>query len=75
MHACIQDLLLILLATCGFGVAGVLGAITAKDWSEDYVDRGNDLFPSQLNPFEGDLRDIRNGVAATAVSVIVLHTL
>ena len=62
-----QDLLLILLAACGFGVAGVLGAITAKDWSKDIIDN----IPSALDPYTGDIRDIRNDTAATAVSVLL----
>ena len=57
---------MILFAACGFGVAGVLGAITAKDWSEDIVD--NNIIPSSLNSFTGDFRDLRVDIAATSVS-------
>jgi hypothetical protein len=52
----------VVLAACGFGVAGVLGAITAKDWTDDYIDP----LPSDFVP--GDIRDIRTDIAATAVS-------
>ena len=61
-----QDILLILLAICGFGVAGVLGAITARDWTEDFnLDRSID----SRDTLSSDLVDIRNDLAATAVSV------
>ena len=56
--------MLILLAACGFGVAGVLGAITAKDWSEDIVDN----IPSFFDSVTGDIRDLRVDIAATSVS-------
>ena len=42
----------------------MLGAITAKDWTEDYVDP----VPSSLQPYIGDIRDIRTDIAATSVS-------
>ena len=42
----------------------MLGAITAKDWTNDYVDP----VPSGLQPYIGDITDIRTDVAATAVS-------
>ena len=45
----------------------MLGAVTAKDWSDDYVDYVDKL-PSFLDPFTSDIRDIRNDIAATAVS-------
>ncbi|MCG8623793.1 MAG: hypothetical protein MJE68_17600 [Proteobacteria bacterium] len=66
-----QDILLILLAICGFGVAGVLGAITARDWTEDFLDPLEQLIPNQdtRNAISSDLVDIRNDLAATAVSV------
>lgn len=64
--------MLILFAACGFGVAGVLGAITAKDWSEDVLDH----FPGAplkipydiLSAVGGDIEDIRIDIAATSVS-------
>ncbi|MCG8624794.1 MAG: hypothetical protein MJE68_22705 [Proteobacteria bacterium] len=64
-----QDILLILLAICGFGVAGVLGAITARDWTEDFLDPLEQLIPNQdtRNAISSDLVDIRNDLAATAV--------
>ena len=66
-----QDILLILLAICGFGVAGVLGAITARDWTEDFLDPLEQIIPDQntRNAISSDLVDIRNDLAATAVSV------
>ena len=42
----------------------MLGAITAKDWTDDYVDQ----VPPTLQPYIGDIRDIRTDIAATAVS-------
>lgn len=42
----------------------MLGAITAKDWTDDYVDP----VPSGIQPYIGDIRDIRTDIAATAVS-------
>ena len=64
--------MLILLAICGFGIAGVLGAITAHDWTEDFVDRFNleqsISDPDTRNALSSDLVDIRNALAATSVS-------
>ena len=63
--------MLIVLAICGFGVAGILSAIAAKNWSDDVLDR----VPSAL-PFTdiltSDVVDIRNGIAAAAVSVLIV---
>ena len=73
--------MLVLLAACGFGVAGVLGAITAKDWSEDVLDVRNQLsnfpfIPSELinviNALSSDVEDIRTNIAATSVSKTML---
>ena len=62
--------MLVLLAICGFGAAGVLGAITARDWTEDFVDplEQNIPDPNLRNAISSDLVDIRNDLAATAVS-------
>ena len=62
--------MLVLLAICGFGVAGVLGAITARDWMEDFLDPLEQLIPDadSRNAISSDLVDIRNDLAATAVS-------
>ena len=58
-----QDILLILLAIGGFGIAGVLGAITAIDWTNDF-----DQEIRRNNPLASDLIDIINALAATSVS-------
>ena len=59
--------MVIFLAAAGFGVAGILASIAAKNWSDDVLDR----IPSAL-PFAdiatSDITDIRNAMAATAVS-------
>ena len=63
--------MLILLAICGFGIAGVLGAITAHDWTEDFVDRFNldeSVSDSDIRDVSSDLVNIRNSLAATSVS-------
>ena len=64
--------MLILLAICGFGIAGVLGAITAHDWTQDFVDRFNleeSISDSDTRDvFSSDLVNIRNALAATSVS-------
>lgn len=61
--------MVIFLATAGFGVAGILASVAAKDWSDDVLNR----IPSAL-PFAdtatSDITDIRNDMAATAVSQI-----
>ena len=50
--------MLIVLAIFGYGVAGVLGVFTVKEWSDDIVKTiGTDL-----------VRDIRTDIAATTVS-------
>ena len=46
---------------CGYGVAGVLGAITAKDWN-------NDIMKYITN--REIVKDIQIDTAATAVSII-----
>ena len=58
------------LAICGFGVAGVLGAMTARDWTEDFVDPAQQAIPNDnlRNVIFPHLKDIRIEVAATAVS-------
>ena len=58
-----QDILLILLAIGGFGIAGVLGAITAIDWTNNF-----DQEIRRNNPLASDLIDIINALAATSVS-------
>ena len=59
--------MIIFLAAVGFGIAGILASIAAKDWSDDVLDR----IPSAL-PFAdvatSDITDLRNAIAATAVS-------
>ena len=62
--------MLILIAICGFGVAGVLGSITARDWTEDFLDPLEQIIPNAdaRNAVSSDLVDIRNDLAATAVS-------
>ena len=59
--------MVVFLAAAGFGVAGVLASIAAKNWSDNVLDR----IPSAL-PFSdvatNEITDIRNGMAATAVS-------
>ena len=55
---------LILFSTCGYGVAGVLGVITAKDWTNDIV--------KVINNRE-IVKDIRTDIAATAVSVVIVY--
>ena len=45
----------------------MLGAITARDWTNDWVDL-TDRLPSIVQPYVSDIRDIRNDIAATAVS-------
>ena len=64
-----QDILLILLAICGFGVAGVLGAITARDWTDDFYLELIDQDTRRHNPLASDLIDLRNALAATSVSI------
>ena len=44
----------------------MLGSVTAKDWTDNYVSI-IDRFPA-LDPYTHDIRDIRNDIAATAVS-------
>ena len=65
-----QDLLVTVVAFCGFGAAGVLSAMAAKDWNEDVIDP----LPSFLNSLIGDLTDIRNDMIATAVSINNIRT-
>ena len=60
-----QDILLILLAICGFGVAGVLGAITALDWTNDFPIDQDTL---RHYPLISDAIDLRDALAATSVS-------
>ena len=55
----VQDLLVTVVAFCGFGAAGVLSAMAAGDWKEDIIDR---------LPSIEDLTDIRDDMIATAVS-------
>ena len=70
----LQDLLLIVLAACGFGVAGILSAIAAKNWSDDVLDRVPSTLPligtlaNNIVGIRNDIVDIRNGIAAAAVS-------
>ena len=56
--------MLISLAVCGYGAAGALGALTAKDWSEDIVKSIDDDI----------IKEIRTEITATSVSHdVTLH--
>ena len=48
----------------------MLGAITGKDWTEQILDPLNQFVPPGpvFDAFFGSLTDIRNDIAATAVS-------
>lgn len=52
-------------------MAGVLGAITARDWTEDFLDPLEQIIsdPNFRNAVSSDLVDIRNDLAATSVSI------
>lgn len=66
-----QDVIVIFLATAGFGVAGILASIAAKNWSDDVLDRIRNVpiaFPFNIDVATSEVIDIRNGMAATAVS-------
>ena len=63
-----QDLCLITLAVCGFGVAGVLSSVAAQRWSDDVLGRVPGALPF-ADVFIRDIEEVRNGIAATAVSL------
>ena len=62
--------MLIIIAVCGFGVAGVLSAIAAQSWSEDVLGRVPRALPF-ADIFTRDIEDVRNGIAAAAVSSVM----
>ena len=66
----VQDLLVTVIAFCGFGAAGVLSAMAANDWKEDVINGLNQVVPPGdiFDFFFGNLTDIRNNMIATAVS-------
>ena len=59
--------MVIFLATAGFGVAGILASIAAKNWSDDVLDRIPSVLPF-ADTATNEVMDIRNSMAATAVS-------
>ena len=62
MCACLQDLVFVLLISCAFGAAGVLGALAATEWNENYVKN------PAYHDYEGDLIAIKRDTTATTVS-------
>ena len=59
----LQDLLFILLISCAFGAAGVLGALTTTEWNENYVKN------PYLHDYEDDLVAIKRDTTAVSVSL------
>ena len=62
--------MLTLIALGGFGAAGVLSAMAAKDWQEDIIDFLQQLVPPGdiFDLFFENLTDIKNYLIALAVS-------
>ena len=62
--------MLTLIALGGFGAAGVLSAMAAKDWQEDVIDFLQQLIPPGeiFDRFFENLTDIKNYMIALAVS-------
>ena len=58
---------MIILAACGFAVAGVLSSVAAQRWSDDILGRVPGALPF-ADVFTRDIEEVRNGIAATAVS-------
>ena len=58
---------MIILAACGFAVAGVLSSVAAQRWSDDVLGRVPGALPF-ADVFTRDIEEVRNGIAATAVS-------
>ena len=70
----LQDLVVICICLVGFGAGGVIGAIGANTWSSQIVDPINSL-PPLLRNFLQPVIEIRDALAATAVSQVVKTTI
>ena len=66
-HACMQDIAFSVLFAMGFVAAGVAMAIFSKDWDDQLDSIGMLNLPS----LESDTEDIRNSLAAGAVSYAI----
>ena len=68
----LQELGLIILAVCGFGVAGILSSVAAQRWSNDVLGRVPSALPF-ADIFTRDIEAVRNDIAATAVSTVTVQ--
>ena len=62
MYACLQELLFILLLSCAFGAAGVLGGLTVSEWDDNYIKN-----PAYIQ-YEHTLMAMKRYSVATTVS-------
>lgn len=56
--------MLILVAFCGYGTAGMLGGMTATHWNDVIVP----YWPATLEQFFGLITNMKTSIVATAVS-------
>ena len=63
MYGCLQDLLFVLLLSCAFGAAAVLGGLSNTEWDDKYVQN------PAYQEYEDVLVATKKSTVATTVSV------
>ena len=63
MYGCLQDLLFILLLSCAFGAAAVLGGLSNTEWDDKYVQN------PAYQEYEEVLVAMKKSTVATTVSI------
>ena len=63
MYGCLQDLLFVLLLSCAFGAAAVLGGLSNTEWNDKYVQN------PAYQEYEDVLVAMKKSTVATTVRV------